>query len=398
MKKRILVFCDLYLPGKNGGGGMWSVVNLVDRFNDQYDFFIVTRNFDGRSDNAPYTSVKTDEWNAVGDASVFYFSPGTLTTVKAAEIVREVEPAAVFLNSVFSLPVRRFLSARRNGQFGNLPVVLASCGEMSKAALSIRPFKKKLFLKFAQLFSLYNGVIWKGSFEQEADEIREVMGNDVEVMVAPDLIPRSILPDYSQHQKPKKEPGKVSFVMIARVVPIKNVSYFLECLLDIRDGEVDVEIIGPPEDLAYWERCRQIIERLPTNIRINASGALSRSDALTRAVSSHFFTLPTKNENFGYVFLEALAAGCPLLISDRTVWNDIESKNVGWQLPLDDPNKFIEQIRRCIDMDDVEYSKMSRNAREYALEWLARPEIGEATARVLDRAIHGVSKPITNAH
>ena len=42
MKPKILVFCDFYLPGFKSGGGMWTVVNLVDRFHDRFDFFIVT--------------------------------------------------------------------------------------------------------------------------------------------------------------------------------------------------------------------------------------------------------------------------------------------------------------------------------------------------------------------
>jgi glycosyltransferase involved in cell wall biosynthesis len=36
-----------------------------------------------------------------------------------------------------------------------------------------------------------------------------------------------------------------------------------------------------------------------------------------------FFVLPTIGENFGYVFLEALAAGCPLITSDRTPWTTL---------------------------------------------------------------------------
>ena len=66
IKKKILVFCDFYLPSIKSGGGMWTVVNLVDRFCDRYDFFVVTRNYDSKGDTVPYTSVETDVWNKVG--------------------------------------------------------------------------------------------------------------------------------------------------------------------------------------------------------------------------------------------------------------------------------------------------------------------------------------------
>ena len=49
----------------------------------------------------------------------------------------------------------------------------------------------------------------------------------------------------------------------------------------------------------------------------------------------HFFILPTLGENFGHVFIEALAAGCPLIISNRTPWLELEKKGIGWDIPLE---------------------------------------------------------------
>ncbi len=389
MKKRFLIFCDSYLPGYRGGGGMWMVVNLVDRFRDKYDFFVITRNHDCKNDSAVYTDVTTNEWNEVSGANVFYISPGSLTTRKVADLSADVRPDAFFLNSVFSMPTRQLLSARRNGLIGGKPVILASCGEMSQHALAIKSGKKKLFLRYAKFRSLYDGVIWKASFDSEADEIRKVMGRDAEVMVAPDLAPRSILPDYRQELKPAKVPGSVRFVFVSRVVPIKNIDFFLERLTAIVEGDVTFDIVGPLENTEYWARCREVISRLPQNLKINAIGALPNADALKRLCEAHFFVLPTLSENFGYVIIEALAAGCPLLISNRTVWNDLEERNVGWSIPLEQPDRYVEQIKRCISMDNEEYEKMSRSARQYALDWLAKPENDDATARVLKRALEG---------
>ena len=53
-----------------------------------------------------------------------------------------------------------------------IPVILAPCGELSDGALSLKPLKKKLFLRYAKSVGLYDGVIWKGSFESEKNEIQ----------------------------------------------------------------------------------------------------------------------------------------------------------------------------------------------------------------------------------
>lgn len=397
-KKRVMIFCDFYQPGFKSGGGMWTVVNLVDRFCDQYDFFIVTRNYDSKGDTTPFTTVKTDTWNTVGNAHVYYFADGSLSPKKVKELVDHVKPATFFLNSAFSLPVYKLLSARRRGMIGDIPVILAPCGEMAKGALSVKPLKKKVFLKYSDFVGLYKGVIWKASFESEKAEIHEMMGRDAEVMVAPDLVPRAIIADYSQGWKPKKEKGSVRFVFISRLVPKKNIHYFLERLLDIKAGDVIFDIVGPLEDEDYWKQCQDIIARLPKNITVNATGAFpEQSDALRRVCESHFFAMPTLNENFGYVFIEGLAAGCPLLISDRTVWTDIDEKGVGWRIPLEKPEKYIEQINKCIAMEDAEYREMSRKSRKYAVDWLAKPEINEATAKVLTRALNEHSQTVKNA-
>lgn len=368
---------------------MWTVVNLVDRFSDRLDFFVVTNNRDLKGDGLPYTSVATDQWNDRGNAKVFYLSKKSLSEAVFAKLVKEVGPDTIFLNSSLSAQTIKLLSARRKGMLPQIPIILAPCGEMSKGALSLKPYKKKLFLSYAKAVDLYRGVIWKASFESEGQEIQNVMGSDVEVWTAPDLTPRSILPDYSPDWKDEKQPGSVRFAFISRLSRKKNIHYFLERLRDIHDGEVRFDIVGPLEDQAYWKECQAIIATLPKNISVEATGAFTeQEDALRRVAESHFFVLPTLNENFGYVFIEGLSAGCPVITSDRTVWTDLEDRNVGWRLPLEEPDKWIETLNHCIKLDAISYSKMSDNARQYAIEWLNETKVVEANRRVLDRALH----------
>ena len=388
VKKRLMVFCDFYLPGFKSGGGTWTVVHLVERFSDRYDFFIVTRNYDSKGDTKPYTTVKTDEWNRVGDARVFYFSSENLNQKKFAELVNEVGPDAVFLNSIMSTPVVTFLSARRKKLFLAMPVILAPCGEMSAASLRVKRPKKTLFLLYAKLLGLFKGVIWKATTETEKNEITSVVGQNIELMIASDLAPKTILPDYSPAVKPEKKPGEVSFAFVLRIVRIKNVEFFLECLKEIKTGSVTFDLIGPIEDEGYWAEINPILKELPANVTVNVTGGMPHAEALQRVCETHFFVSPTLSENFGYVFLEATAAGSPLLISDRTTWNDIVEHNAGWVVPLEDRKEWIRRIKYCIEMDDDEYKEMSSAARKYSEDWLADPTIEQDTDALLRRALN----------
>lgn len=387
MKPRILVFCDYYLPGIKGGGGMWAVKNIAERFHDVYDFFIITRNHDGRDDTSAYSTVQTDTWNDVDEARVFYLAPKKITSRRLGDLVNEIRPDAIFLNSVFSTPVVKFLVARKRKLFGNIPVILATCGELSTATLKMKRGKKTAYLAAAKAFGLYDNLIWRASFDEEKAEIESVFGSDKEIYLAPDLTPKTILPDYKPADKPLKESGSVKFVFVSRIARKKNLLFLLELLLRFEHQTIELEIVGPIEDEAYWEQCRSAISKLSENVTISVSGALSNANALLRLTASHFFVLPTLNENFGYVCMEAFAAGCPLLLSDQTIWSDLERRELGWNLPLADQQAWINALKYAVAMDAEEFENMSRNARSFAVEWLADTSIEQATADLLSTAI-----------
>jgi glycosyltransferase involved in cell wall biosynthesis len=87
-------------------------------------------------------------------------------------------------------------------------------------------------------------------------------------------------------------------------------------------------------------------------------------------LQSHFLLLPTAGENFGYVILEALAAGRPTLISDQTPWRGLSAQSAGWDLPLANRELWQEVIRKCVDMDQEQYKVLARGARRFAEAWL----------------------------
>jgi len=368
---------------------MWTVVNLVDRFHDRYDFFVVARNHDGKADLKPYEAVKTGEWNSVGSAKVFYLDGKHLNVGFFRKLIGEIKPDALFLNSVFSRPSITLLRARKTSGLSGIPVILSPCGELAGAALKLKAAKKKLFLNAAKLTGLYRDVIWRASFESDSKEIRAAIGADIEILCAPDLPPKSILPDFDISEKPVKTEGHVRFIFVSRIVRKKNLHFFIERLSSCDTGSVTLDIVGPIEDKEYWKECLSAMSALPQNVSVNLVGALPYQEILMRMRSAHFFVLPTLNENFGYVFIEALACGSPLLISDRTAWNEIGSKGSGWAIPLEDPAAWKAAILECVEMGHDEFSKMAKAAREHAVTWLEDESIESATTRLLERAVTG---------
>ena len=381
------MFSEYYRPGYKSGGGMRTIANMVDRMSDRFDFHIITHDHDGNLDKAQYTDVKINDWNTDGETSVYYISGDNIRLKVLRDLILSIRPDAIYSNSFFSPFTRLLLQLRKLKLIRDTQIVIAPCGELSDAALQISSPKKELFLRLSRAVGLYKSIIWKASTDLEKAEIERIGAKNGIIFVAPDLPAHQLLADYEQSSKPGKQIGEARMVFLSRFVRKKNFKWLLEQLGNNISGRLIIDIYGPLEDVEYWNECQQIIKSLPDNIAVNALGPIPHGSAMEKMIEYHFFLLPTLGENFGHVFIESLAAGCPMLISDRTPWLDLAEKGIGWDLPLEYPQKWVAALNQCIDMDAETYAQMSAAAREYSVKWLADTSIEKATEAVLRKSV-----------
>lgn len=373
MKPSVVVLVGRYLPGMKAGGPIRSIANLVESLGDEIGFRIVTCDRD-LGDSEAYPGIVPDRWTPVGKAQVRYTSPERLEPLSMARILDEAESACLYLNSFFSwefsiLPM--FLVML--GWIRPKRVVLAPRGEFSNGALGLKTWKKRAFLALARLLPIYRSALWHASSTYEEQAIRAVFGEAVELRVA--------LPLSSFQEKIcgslRKEPGKLRLISVARMAPMKNLVGALRMLEGLA-GEIEFNIYGPAEDQDYLSECRAAISRLPHNIRVRLHAAVPHEEVAALFASHHLFYFPTLGENYGHVISEALAAGCPVLLSDQTPWRGLAAKGAGWDLPLGSPEKFRAALERAVAMDEKEFAAASEAARRFARDFGAA---GEQVAR-----------------
>jgi len=99
---------------------------------------------------------------------------------------------------------------------------------------------------------------------------------------------------------------------------------------------------------------------------VNYKGIIEKNKIVESFSNNHVLFFPTENENFGHVIFESFAHGMPVITSNNTPWRNLNEIKVGFDLPLDDPKKFVEAIERFINMDNIEYKKWANNAINYA--------------------------------
>jgi len=383
--REILVFADYYLPGFKAGGPIRCLANIVDRLGDDFEFKIVTRDRD-YGDMEPYTAIHPNLWQTKGKATLLYLSPDRVRAGCLRRVIEESGAAVVYLNSFFSPRFTiQVLLMRWAGMLPRIQFVVAPRGEFSPNALQFKRAKKLLYLVLARALRLYEGVLWQASNQTEEMDIQRWFGAKARTAVVPDISASTVI-GTTNVTRQRKRRGRAKLVFASRISRIKNVDGALK-LLSRMSGRIDFDIYGPIEDRAYWDKCAALIAALPSNVTVTYRGAIQNDDVASALCESHFLFLPTLSESYGHAIVEAMLAGCPVLISDQTPWRRLQEKRVGWDIPLTAPELFERALQTCIDMDDATYQLWSSSARTYGMNVLHKDQGTELTRAMFENTL-----------
>jgi glycosyltransferase involved in cell wall biosynthesis len=383
----ILAFSSWFLPGFKAGGPIRTLVNIIQHLEQDFCFKVVTRDRD-LGDDAPFAGIRNTTWTKTGTTMVKYLGSGERSPWGLRNIIRESYPDILYLNSFFdpALSIMPLLLSRMGMLTPrNIPVVIAPRGEFASSALSIKSWKKRLFLKIARMSGLCNGVIWQAGSEYERLDIRTVWGGDADVVIAPDLPPR-LETSCTLPERRNKTAGTLRAVFLSRLAAMKNLDGALK-MLSSSNVVTEFDIYGPSEDEDYWNTCQEMIARLPANIQVRYLGPVANSEVEKIYARYDLLFLPTLGESFGHVILEALLAGCPVLISDRTPWQRLEEKEAGWVVSLDDPGRFLDILHRVARMDSAEHMQWSHGARRCGVEFSCDMALVDASRNLFNYAL-----------
>ena len=136
---------------------------------------------------------------------------------------------------------------------------------------------------------------------------------------------------------------KLKIIFLSRISPMKNLDFALSIFSSV-SAEVQFDIYGPKENLEYWKQCNlQIISR-PKNIYINYRGSVLPENIQEVFSNYDLFLFPSRGENYGHVIAESLSVETIVFISNRTPWNNLQEKNLGWDIKLEDKLGFFDVI------------------------------------------------------
>lgn len=357
-----MILTGRYLPGYKDGGPVRTIKNLTDSIGDLFDISVVCADRD-HGDEESYTGVQINEFNKVGNASVFYVENGQFSFSLIKKLANQHD--LLYVCGPYNSYAIKALILKRLGLI-TCPLVLAPMGSFSKGALALKSRKKQIFLFVMKILGLLRNISFSVTSRVEEGELKETLGNK-KCFIAEDM-PRK--PQLIKEKKQHKKDDALNIVFLSRICEKKNLSMAID-ILSLLDQSISFHIYGNIEDQEYWEKCHKKLSMLPDNIRWKYMGELDSEKVVVTLSAYDVFLFPTLGENFGHVISEAMSAGCIPLLSDTTPWLDLEEYQAGFVLPLIEAGEnnnagFAEKITRICKMTEEQLSEMSGNAIMYS--------------------------------
>jgi glycosyltransferase involved in cell wall biosynthesis len=107
-------------------------------------------------------------------------------------------------------------------------------------------------------------------------------------------------------------------LFVSSLWPYKNCDGLLRAFARADLPDHRLVVVGPGRDVAYVAELRALADSLGVAGRVDWVGGVPLEETVHFYRAASVFAYPSHNETFGLPILEAMAAGCPVVTSDRS--------------------------------------------------------------------------------
>jgi glycosyltransferase involved in cell wall biosynthesis len=194
---------------------------------------------------------------------------------------------------------------------------------------------------FVHLTARKSDITWVTT-EQTAKPIRRMGGKNVDVVVESGLTQSEIeelallpLPDRSL----------IRFISMGRLLHWKGFHLGLKAFAKAQIADAEYYFLGDGPEL---ERLQVIARNYGISDRVKFLGQLSRQEALRRLGESHVLVHPSLHDSGGWVCLEAMASGRPIICLDLGGPGVQVTPDTGFKISAQSPEQVIEDIAKVM--------------------------------------------------
>lgn len=156
--------------------------------------------------------------------------------------------------------------------------------------------------------------------EYSRNRIAQNYGRAPDIVVIPELIDltkwRRLFSDTIRERRTDdREPAAFRLLTVCRFYPRKNLEVLLHAMARLSNSgpAFELRVVGSGPMNSAWRRAAR---KLEVERSVRFLGDLSQQDLANEYAQADLFCMPSKQEGFGIVLLEAMAAGLPIVASD----------------------------------------------------------------------------------
>lgn len=276
-----------------------------------------------------------------------YFSAGqALAAWRAAGDGYDV----AHVHGLFATPVSLAMAAFRAR---GLPYVLRPCGMLDDYSLGQRAGLKRAWMALGERANLEGAARVQASTEHEADAVRAVLPERLHgrVVVLPQGVARPAAGSGARlHTRPY-------VLFLSRIAKKKGLVLLVEAFAKVAAlrPELDLVLVGPDEH-GHRAEVLAAIDRFGLVGRVMLMGAATGAAKSDWFAGAEVFVLPSDDENFGVVVIEAAHFGVPLVVSDRVGLGPAIVRHDAGRVTLREAGRLADAIVATLERGRAEYA------------------------------------------
>jgi glycosyltransferase involved in cell wall biosynthesis len=186
-----------------------------------------------------------------------------------------------------------------------------------------------------------------------------------------------------------------SLIVVGRLMPPKGHKHLFEALELVRQQipDIHLHVVGDGPLRAGLELS---VRQKGLEKHVLFTGRVTDAEKIALLWRSSIFVMPSLQEGFGMVLLEAMACGLPVVAFDLPVYRELLNSNCGYFVPKGDTQAMATQIIHLLQDDEARATMSAYNFRQAQLfDWESVAEAEEDFLLEMLR-VRSPSKPLLN--
>lgn len=261
-----------------------------------------------------------------------------------------------------------YAAASVAGRVG-VPYVASPHGTMAQGAIAQKRLKKLAYSALVQKRLLEGAAAVHAMTIAEAEDAERYLRNarvsvipfGVDIEALSDLAP----PGVFERNHPQIA-GKRVVLFMGRLNAVKGLDILIPAFTRLAAAREDLFLVIAGPDDGYGEETAKRVRESGQADRIILAGILEGEERLAALARANVFVLPSYGEGFSVAILEALAAGCPVVITHGCNFPEVADTGAGMVV-----NPEVKEVSEALGrvLDDAELARrMSGAAKDLIRE------------------------------